>query len=199
MSNSQDNQLRSEEMVRLYLMISYDLESLSLKKLKRIAKSMNVIVNVNYPRLSDCEAKQRIISVLKSHITNDLNSQDNQLRAEEMVRLYHKGTRITYEDLETLSLKKLKRIAKSMNVIVNVNNPRLSDCEAKQRIISVLKVHITNDLNPFLQYEDDGHVQKKKIKKSRKPDKPVTLLEFPCQNPNVKNFSMEFEISFTQK
>ena len=199
MSNSQDNQLRSEEMVRLYLMISYDLESLSLKKLKRIAKSMNVIVNVNYPRLSDCEAKQRIISVLKDHITNDLNSQDNQLRSEEMVRLYHKGTRITYEDLETLSLKKLKRIAKSMNVIVNVNYPGLSDCEAKQRIISVLKVHITNDLNPFLQYEDDGHVQKKKIKKSRKPDKPVTLLEFPCQNPNVKNFSMEFEISFTQK
>ena len=127
------------------------------------------------------------------------NYQDNQLTLEEMVHLYHKGTKITYENLESLSLKKLKRIAKSMNVIVNVNYPRLSYWEAKQRIISVLKVHITNDLNPFLQYEDDGHVQKKKTKKSRKPDKPVTSLEFPCQNPSVKNFSMEFEISFTQK
>ena len=132
-------------------------------------------------------------------MSNSQDNEDNQAKLEEMVHLYHKGTKITYENLGSLSLKKLKRIAKSMNVIVNVNYPRLSYWEAKQRIISVLKVHITNDLNPFPQYEDDGHVQKKKTKKSRKPDKPVTLLEFPCQNPSVKNFSMEFEISFTQK
>ena len=163
----------------------------SLQKFKKLVKRVRVNKSLKKTRQNRWCKKQA-----EKKMTN---SQDNQLRSEEMVRLYHEGTRITYEDLETLSLEKLKRIAKSMNVIVNVNYPRLSDCEAKQRIISVLKVHITNDLNPFLQYEDDGHVQKKKIKKSRKPDKPVTLLEFPCQNPNVKNFSMEFEISFTQK
>ena len=82
-----------------------------------------------------------------------------------------------------------------MGLFVNLSSPRLSDWSAKQRIISVLKVHIKNNLNPFQQYEDntdDG--QKTKIQKSE-----ATLLEFPCQKPSVKNFSMEFEITFPKK
>ena len=124
------------------------------------------------------------------------DSQDNQPKLEEMVHLYHKGTKITYDNLGSLSLKKLKSVAKSMGLFVNLSCPRLSDWRAKQRIISVLKVHIKNNLNPFQQYDDNanGDDQKTKIQKSE-----ATLLEFPCQKPSVKNFSMEFEITFTKK
>ena len=122
------------------------------------------------------------------------DSQDNQPKLEEMVHLYHKGTKITYDNLGSLSLKKLKSVAKSMGLFVNLSSPRLSDWSAKQRIISVLKVHIKNNLNPFQQYEDNADDQKSKIQKSE-----VTLLEFPCQKPSVKNFSMEFEITFPKK
>ena len=93
-------------------------------------------------------------------------------------------------------VQKLKSVAKSMGLFVNLSCPRLSDWSARQRIISVLKVHIKNNLNPFQQYDDnaDGDDQKTKIQKSE-----ATLLEFPCQKPSVKNFSMEFEITFPKK
>ena len=130
-------------------------------------------------------------------MSNSQDIEDNQAKLEEMVHLYHKGTKITYENLGSLSLKKLKSVAKSMDLFVNLSSPRLSDWSAKQRIISVLKVHIKNNLNPFHQYEDndDANDQKRKIQKSGE----ATLLEFPCQKPSVKNFSMEFEITFPKK
>ena len=127
------------------------------------------------------------------------NPADYQQEFKELVYLYHKGTKINFEDLESFSLKQLKSIAESVDLSVINLTFGLSDLRAKQRIIYALRVYIKNNLNPFLEPEGD-HVQKKKIKKSaKKTDKPVTLLEFPCQNSGVKNFSMEFEISFTQK
>ena len=117
------------------------------------------------------------------------NSADNQLEFEEKVYLYHKGTKITFDDLESMPMKKLKSIAKSVDLFVNLRG--LSDLRKKQRMIYALKAYIKNNLNPFLQYEDDDNGQKSKIRK-------VTFIEFPCQKPSVKNFSMEFEITFPQ-
>eukprot|EP00093_Oithona_nana_P014300 14300.XXX_1037521_1037901_1 [CDS] Oithona nana genome sequencing. len=124
------------------------------------------------------------------------NSGDNHLEFEEMVYLYHKGTKIYLDDLESLSLKKLKSMAKSVNLFVNFSSSRYGEKDkekAKQRIISALKIHIKNNFNPHLRYEDDEDAgQKNKIRK-------VTMLEFPCQKQSVKNFSMEFEITFPEK
>ena len=124
------------------------------------------------------------------------DSQDNQPKLEEMVHLYHKGTKITFDDLESMPLKKLKSIAKSVNLFVNFSSSRYGEKDkekAKQRIISALKIHIKNNFNPHLRYEDDEDAgQKNKIRK-------VTMLEFPCQKQSVKNFSMEFEITFPEK
>ena len=117
------------------------------------------------------------------------NSSDYQLEFEEKVYLYHKGTKITFDDLESMPLKKLKSIAESVDLFVNLRG--LSDLRAKQRIISALKDYIKNNLNPFLQYEGGDNDQK--ISKTKKK---VTFIEFPCQKPNVKNFSMELEITF---
>ena len=46
------------------------------------------------------------------------NPADYQQEFKELVYLYHKGTKINFEDLESFSLKQLKSIAESVDLSV---------------------------------------------------------------------------------